>query len=259
MIGALNAERIKLASTRSPYWCVGIVVLLSLAVAAVVGQVAGNSVGEVGEVDEVGSTDGIAGVVLAGLNQVGVIVLMIMAVLAVTNEYRFGTIRTSFLAVPRREVVMIAKALVYGAMTVILTVVLTALCLLVAMALGGQSLGISFTDADVVRQLYATPIDALLCVVVGLSLAMLLRHTAGAIAILLLWMLVLEGVIGLLPKVGSHIAPFLPFANAGRFLDPTSPTSVDFHWGPIGSAVYFAAFALLLFGAGLAAVSRRDA
>ena len=51
MIAAINAERIKLASTRSPYWCLGVVVVLGLGFAVLLGAIAGGSYGSPGETD----------------------------------------------------------------------------------------------------------------------------------------------------------------------------------------------------------------
>ncbi|MER2205346.1 MAG: hypothetical protein ABS980_15350, partial [Rhodococcus sp. (in: high G+C Gram-positive bacteria)] len=54
------------------------------------------------------------------------------------------------------------------------------------------------------------------------------------------------------------IHPFLPFANANHFLSASSG-GVDFHWGPWGSLIYFAVFVLVIFGASIVIVNRRDA
>ena len=51
--------------------------------------------------------------------------------------------------------------------------------------------------------------------------------------------------------------PFLPFMNANNFLG--SGGSVDFHWGPWGSLIYFALFVLVVFGLSIVVVNRRDA
>ena len=53
------------------------------------------------------------------------LVLMIMAALAITSEYRFGTIRTTFQAVPNRASVLIAKAGLIGGFGAVLTLVLS--------------------------------------------------------------------------------------------------------------------------------------
>ena len=48
---------------------------------------------------------------------VGMLVLIVLATLFITGEYRRGLIRTTFTASPRRGQVLAAKALVLGAVT----------------------------------------------------------------------------------------------------------------------------------------------
>src|SRR5262245_2094920 len=91
-------ERIKLTSTRSPWWCA---VLALLTTSGFTALFVGFSESEV---VTVASTQ-------FGSN-FGMIVLMVMGALAVTTEYRFGTIRTTFQAVPNRIAVLAAKAAV---------------------------------------------------------------------------------------------------------------------------------------------------
>lgn len=252
MIAAVDAERIKLTSTRSPYWCIGIVVVLAIGVAALVGStVRGTSVGPTATTS--------AWTALIGLNQFGVLVLMIMAVLAITSEYRFGTIRTTFQAVPRRPTVLAAKAIVFGGLALVVTGVLAVVALVLVHILGGRSAGIDFADSGVLRQIWGTAVVAALYVLVGLGVGAIVRHTAGAIVVVLIWNLALESILRILPKVGSHIAPFLPFANAGRFLSDTSGEAVSYHWNVYGSLLYFAVFAIAVFAIGIVMVDRRDA
>ena len=53
-------------------------------------------------------------VAVSGVSSFGVMVLMIMAALTVTSEYRFGVIRSSFLAVPNRSKVLLSKTALVG-------------------------------------------------------------------------------------------------------------------------------------------------
>ena len=92
----LNVERIKLFSTRSPYWCLALIVVIGLVITLV------SSLVENGQFASLSSSQQWIGF--------GQSVVMVMAALAITTEYRFGTIRTSFLAAPGRTGVMIAKA-----------------------------------------------------------------------------------------------------------------------------------------------------
>ncbi len=85
----------------------------------------------------------------------------------------------------------------------------------------------------------------------------MLRQSAGAIALLLLWPLLIENLFNLFGSIGEKIMPFLPFMNANNFLG--SSGGVDFHWGPWGSLIYFALFVLVVFGLSIVVVNRRDA
>src|SRR6185312_4120797 len=94
----LSVERIKLFSTKSPYWCLASIFAAALLFALLFGTLNG-------------AQNASTFLSQTGL-QIGMTVFMVMAALAITTEYRFGTIRVSFLAVPKRASVLIAKTLV---------------------------------------------------------------------------------------------------------------------------------------------------
>ena len=94
----LNAERIKLSTTRAPLWSAIAVAVLSLGLAAMQGSTAYGA----GALAPDKAAMGVA--------VFGVPVLMILSSLTVTNEYRSGLIRTTFMAVPNRTLVLVAKA-----------------------------------------------------------------------------------------------------------------------------------------------------
>jgi ABC-2 type transport system permease protein len=255
MIGhAIDAERIKLLSTRSPYWCVGIVVVLGILLSVLIGVIAGT--------DASGGSDfRDPSAFSIGVSQIGVIVLMIMAVLAVTSEFRFGTIRTTFQALPRREVVLGAKAIVYGGLAGVVTLVLGIVTIVLGTSLAGDAgSAIDLAGSEAIRQYWGIPVYAILCVLIGLGIGALVRQSAGAIVILLIWSLALEGIIGIIPKVGPAVSPYLPFNNGAHFISESAVgDSIDYPWGPYGSLLYFALWAVAIFGAGIAVTQRRDA
>lgn len=250
--GALRAEWIKLTSTRAPFWCLGVVILLGLGLSLLITIATRGGTG--------GGPDAVAGLgaadYLTGVNFFGVVVLMIMAVLAITTEYRFGTIRASFLAVPRRPLVLCAKAVIYGVLTVVVVALLSTASLLLVLAVSDGASGLRLDSELTLRQIWGTPIWAALCVLVGLGVGALIRHTAGAISIVLVWMLVVENILGALPVIGRRVGPFLPFQNGSRFL---SGDVGDYHWNSWVSLGYFALFSALIFVAGIMVMNSRDA
>ena len=89
---------------------------------------------------------------------------------------------------------------------------------------------------------------------------MLLRHTAGAVTVLLLWPLLVEPLLGNLPGRGWEIGPYLPFAKVFRFLEVQWLfPEYAMHWGAWGSLGYFTGIVGAIFVAALVTVNRRDA
>lgn len=256
-MGVLAAERIKFTSTKSPWWCSAIIVVLGIGFAAALGWAAKLAL-------DVDAPEGIppttaSDIVGLGVGTFGSMVLMILAALTVTSEYRFGLIRTTFQAVTNRASVLAAKALLVGIYGAVLSFVLAVIGLVVAKALAGAEAGslLGFEVDGTWRILYGTAILAFLQVVLAIGVGALVRQSAGAIAILLLWPLLIETLVGVIPKFGEKIQPFLPFQNANHFLG--SGGGIDYHWGEIGSLIYFIVFTALVFGAAVFVVNRRDA
>ena len=75
---------------------------------------------------------------------------------------------------------------------------------LVAKPLVGSQL--SLTEPAVWRMVGAIALYAVLAAVLGVGVGALLRVAAGAVAVLLLWPLVVEPMLGNLPSVGTEVA-----------------------------------------------------
>ncbi|MGU3585717.1 ABC transporter permease [Rhodococcus sp. C26F] len=255
-LDTLRAERIKLTSVQSPLWCTVVIVALGLGLAAILGSVSRASAGMD---DELGRFYPTVDVAVSGVTGFGVLVLMILAALSVTSEYRFGVIRTTFQATPNRTLLLTMKALLIGVLGAVLTLAVSFGAFYLAKALAGPDAGreLVLSGDTAWRAIYGTAIYAFLCVFLAIGVGTLLRQSAGTIALLMLWPLLLESLFALFGSVGREIQPFLPFANANNFLGIGQ--GIEFHWGPWGSLVYFAAFSFLVFAASLVVVNRRDA
>jgi ABC-2 type transport system permease protein len=176
----------------------------------------------------------------------------------VTGAYATGSIRTSFVAVPRRLPVLWGKAIAY-AMTIL------ALCLpacLVAFLAGQSILSAEHLDSGLSQPgtaravlgaaLYLTAVGLL-----GLGLGALLRHTGGAIGALFGLLFAPQLVVGLLPETWSdHAYKYLP-APAGIAVTTVrpDPTYLLEPWTGYGPFCLYAAI-VLAFAAWL--THRRD-
>lgn len=254
-VDTLRAERIKLTSVQSPWWCTAVIVVLGLGLAAILGVAAKASMSSEDPTVRFYPTVDVA---VSGVTGFGVLVLMILAALSVTSEYRFGVIRSTFQALPNRSVVLTVKALLIGVIGAILSGVLALAAFYLAKALAGSEAGRELVlEGSAWRTIYGTALFALLASILAVGVGALLRQSAGTIAILLLWPMLIESLFGLFGSFGRNVQPFLPFANINYFLG--TEQGIDFHWGPWGALLYFAVFVLIVFGAALAVVNRRDA
>lgn len=251
-VALLDAERIKLSTTRSPVWTAVAVAGLSLGLAAIQGSVA------------YGAAPLPPEKAAMGVAVFGVPVLMVLAAMTVTGEYRSGTIRTTFMATPNRSRVLVAKAVVVSVFSGVYTALMVIGAILAARMAAPPIIGaepqLSLAAAETWRVVGAVALYGVLTAVLGVGVGALLRHSAGVVAVLLIWPLVAEPILGNLPNIGSEVGPYLPFGNAFLFtrvqwLYP----AYDMPWGELGSLLYFAALVAAVFAAAIVAVNRRDA
>ncbi|WP_024795817.1 ABC transporter permease [Tomitella biformata] len=256
-MSVLAAERIKLTSTRSPWWCSFAIAALGLGIAVLMALLGRSNLDTGDPANQFLLTPDVA---VSGISQFGILVVMIMAALAVTTEYRFGVIRSTFQAVPNRSLVIGAKALNLAVLAAVLIGVVTfgAYYLAKAIAGTGPLIHMDITSADQWRAIYGLVIYAVLAAVLAVAVGALLRQSAGAIALLVLWPLVIESIIGVMGSIGRDIYVFLPFANMLHFISLQS-TGFDFHWGPWGGLAYFAGFVAVVLGLSMVVVNKRDA
>src|SRR3954470_10476022 len=150
-VAVLNAERIKLTTTRSPLWSAIAVAVLSLGIAAL----QASTVYGPGPLKPQKAAMGVA--------VFGVPVLMILSALTVTNEYRSGLIRTTFMAVPNRTLVLVAKAVVAAALSGLYAALMVIASVLVAQLAAPSLIGgeLVLSDPEVWRLVGAIALYAM--------------------------------------------------------------------------------------------------
>src|SRR5690606_30588967 len=134
-----------------------------------------------------------------GVAVFGVPVLMVVAAMTVTGEYRTATIRTTWMAVPDRTVVIGAKVVVGAVVSAVAALLMVAGSVLVARWVADPPAGGLLTVAGSARIGSAVALYAALAAVLAVGVAALVRHTAGAVAVLLLWPLLVEPLLANLP------------------------------------------------------------
>ena len=250
----LSVERIKLFSTKSPYWCLASILGAALLFALLLGTLNG-------------SQDASTFLSQSGM-QIGLTVFMVMSALAITTEYRFSTIRVSFLAVPRRASVLAAKTVLLIGLAIVVALVCSFAAFFLTKVLAGNRTPTPLTLSSgedwriVLGWAVLFPIGAVIAVSVGA----MIRQSAGAISILLVWELLVENLVQIIPKVGVNIHNWLPFQAASAFVSP--PAGTEITQGqviplngptPVQGLLVFVGTALVLWILALALMQRRDA
>jgi len=138
--GALASEFTKIRSVRSTYWTLGalFVVSVGLAVAITAGTAANfaNNPGNKAGFDATQAS-------LGAFFEIGQLIIAILGAMVITSEYSTGMIRTSLTAQPRRGVVYAAKAMVFTAVTLVISLVTAFIAFFLGQALIGHGVSAS--------------------------------------------------------------------------------------------------------------------
>ena len=252
----MKSEWSKLWSTSSIYWTTGIYLVLCVGFSSLTALLVRMDPKAVMQF----SVDSL----LALVGQAGYLVLAIQAVLVVTNEYGNRYQSATFLATPNRPLVALAKWLIYALLAALLTFVTVLLCLYLAKFIVGGPIGQSLDvwgDERSQRFMWLYPFQAIVYVTVGQALGWLTRSTAGSIAIVLLTSMI-EGLLGLLPKIGENIFYLMPFTNFNAFMSRHDVTHMmtgkTAPWGWEGSLWYFLALLAVLVICSMISLEKRD-
>jgi ABC-2 type transport system permease protein len=246
----LATERIKLFTTRSPWWSMLLALVLSVGFAALLAaNVPSDSTLSISEAE--------------GGYQFSLVVMMVMAALAITTEYRFSTIRVSFQAVPNRVALLLAKTAVVAVLAAIIGEV-AAFASWTMARLIHPSVTLALNSEAAWRNVAGMGLVYAITAVIAVAVGILIRQTAGAVAILLIYTLLVENLVVLIPKIGQTIQKWMPFTEANNFLVAGSPNVArrgiaDMPLGAWPSLAYFAGIAAVIMIIALFTANRRDA
>ncbi len=181
----------------------------------------------------------------------------VLGVLVVTGEYASGTVRATFMAVPRRLPVLFAKIVVFA--VTLLAVTLPSV--FIAFVLGQQVLSSKHIETTlsaphVTRAVVGAALYLTVVGLFGIALGWLLRQTAGAIATLFGLLLVLPILMHFLPSSWSDaVGKWLP-GNAGQAVLTVRPEAHSL--GPWTGFAVLCAYVVAALVASAVLLLRRD-
>jgi ABC-2 type transport system permease protein len=248
---AARMEWIKLRSLRSTWWTLAVTAAGTIGIGLAVGLNTQNASGDL-------TNNGLAGVVP------GLLLTGTLGVLTMTSEYTSGTIRATLAAIPRRPLVLAAKAAVFGAVTLIVGEAAS----FISFFADGATLrhGIvapTLGQPGVLRAVVVTGTGFCLIGLLGLGLGAIIRHSAAAVGVLVAGVYVIAQVIGFIVHGAAAYMPILIVENS---LSTTKPVTCGTDgascphflsaWAGLGVIGLYAVIALAVGGWLLA---RRDA
>ena len=198
---------------------------------------------------------------LSGQVGLGELIIVTLGALVITSEYSTGMIRTSLTVMPRRGVLYAAKAIVFAAVSLALSLVTSFAAFFTGQAiLSGKHINTTLAQPFALR---AVLLSAAVVTVFGLlayGTGAIIRNTAGAITAIL-------GVIFLLPLLAQALPSswfwdlerWLP---GGQALSPISAgwaRSANHLFSAWGEFAVFCGYAATLLAVGAWLFCRRDA
>jgi ABC-2 type transport system permease protein len=194
---------------------------------------------------------------LAGLF-LGQLVIGVLGALVMSAEYSTGTIRATLTASPQRVTVLMVKTVVFAAVAFVVSLVTCFAAFWVAQSIYTEKQVQTTLGAPGVLRvviggaLYLTAVGLL-----GIGLAAIVRHTAGAISTLFGLLLVLPILARFLPSDwAADVDKYLPSsAGSGIFTLHPDPGSL----APWTGFALFCGYALLALVLGAVVLRRRDA
>jgi hypothetical protein len=201
-IQLIASEWTKLRTVRSTIWTLVVTVAAVIGTGALATAVTAAHWRSGGIADHIGfdpTARSLAGLFL------GQISIGVLGVLTMSAEYSTGTIRSTLAAAPNRPLVLACKALVFGAVALVTSEVITFAAFLLGQdLLKGTTPYASLGQPGVLRAVAGAGLVLTVVGLFALALATIIRHTAGAIAAYVGVMLVLPLILQAFPVSFQH-------------------------------------------------------
>jgi hypothetical protein len=254
--GILGSEWTKLTTVRSTVWTLLATAVVGISLGAIVTSAqasrwATRSLAAHANFDPTRSS--LAGLLFAQL-AIGVLGILVMSA-----EYSTGTIRATFAAVPRRPLVLAAKVVVFGVVTLVVGEIVSFVAFFIGQRiLSGKAPSAALSDPGVLRAVLSGGLYLLALGLLALGLASIIRLTAAAISTFVGLLFILPIIADVLPSsLTSDIGRFLP-ANIGTVMMSAHHHGTD-PFGPWTSFGLLCAYVVLTLLVGGVLLVHRDA
>ena len=251
---ALRSEFTKIRSTRSTYWTLLALVVVTIGIGAIA------SYGTASHASQIDRASFDATQLSLGGLYVGQLVIAVLGALTITSEYSTGMIRTSLAVQPRRGTLFAAKAMVFAVVSLVTGLVASFASFFIGQALlSSHHLNVTLSQPNVLRAVIGGALFLTACGMLAYGLGAILRHTAGAITAAIGLLFVLTVLVNFLPGTWQdHVNKWMP-AIAGSQVWVTKASSPETLFSAWAGLAVLAGYAAIAIVAGLVLFRTRDA
>ena len=182
----------------------------------------------------------------------GALFASLIGVMAITSEFRHGTIRSTFVVTPNRGRVIAAKVIASLLMGIAFGLVAIALSFGIGYAiLAGRGIDFALNTSHVLLLVLGTLLMTALWAALGVGLGAVVTNQVFAVIGVIIWAFFVDNLIrALVPDVGR----FTPVGAS----DSVTAGFADYLLAPALGGLLLTAYALAFVLAGVALVGRRD-
>jgi len=254
LAGTLRSEFTKIRSVRSTYWTLLALIVVMVGIGALASWGAATHSRQLGP-DFDPTQQSLIGLV------VGQLIISVLGALAITSEYSTGMVHTTLTAMPRRGVVLTAKAVVFGTVALVTGLVASFASFFLGQALmSGKHIEASLGQPHVLRAVIGGALFLTVCGLLAFGLGLILRHTAAAISAAVGLLFVLFIMVNLLPQSWQDdVSKWMPFTAGSQIWRVGAASARDHVFAPWTGFGIFAGYAAIAIIGGLILFRRRDA
>lgn len=255
LVDLARSEWTKLRTVRSTMWTLGITIVVGIGVSALA----------TGETRAHWTTMALPTRIGFDPTRISLIPLFfcqlalgVLGVLVMSAEYGTGTARATFAAAPRRTQVLLAKTVVFAAVTFVVTEATAFLSFFVGQAmLTAPARHATLATPGALRAVVGTGLYLCVISLFALGIGAILRHTAGGISAFVGVLLVVPLILGALPNsIQNDVTRFLP-SRIGEVMMTPVPT-MSHVFSPWTGFLVLCCYAAVALGLGGALLASRD-
>jgi ABC-2 type transport system permease protein len=242
----LRGELLKLTTVRSTWWSLAIAAVLSIGISVMVAS-ASSSVAP--------GFPAINAIVMP--MQFTMLVAGILGAISVTGEYSTGMIRSTLTAEPRRGAVLLAKAIVVGALMALTQIVVYAVSIAATAPFFSEGIDWGSAEHSIIPLAWGV-FSMVAFALIGLGFGFIVRNGAGAIAATVGLLFVLPIVTSLF-SIGGETWQWI--VDLGRYLPMNASTNLTTGSPDDATGAFLAmlGWALALLATGWGVLRSRDA